>query len=68
MSPRILAVYWGIFWAALALAVAWIVSSQVAPEHSDLLHIAVAVPPSAYFILYFVEMFRRRKSGPGAGL
>jgi membrane protein DedA with SNARE-associated domain len=54
-------IYGGIFWSVLALGVAWILSWSVAPELSDWLHLAVSIPTIAYFIIHFVNVFRRWK-------
>jgi len=54
-------IYGGIFWATISLTVAWMLSWLVAPRLSDLLQLAMSIPPTAYFIIYFVGLFRGRR-------
>ena len=57
-------IYGGVFWATLGLGAAWIISWVIAPRYSDFLQMALSIPPSAYFIIYFVGLVRHRKLGP----
>jgi hypothetical protein len=52
------AIYGGIFWAFLSLCVAWVLSYAIAPELSDMLHLAVAIPTLAYFVLILLGIYR----------
>ena len=55
-------IYGGIFWAVLALGVAWILSWSLAPQTSDLLQMALSLPTVAYFIIYFMGLIRRSRT------
>lgn len=54
-------IYGGIFWAVMALGIAWILSWWLAPQTSDILQIALSLPTVAYFIIYFAGLLRRRR-------
>ncbi len=54
-------IYGGIFWATIGLGLAWMLSWAVAPRFSDFLQLAMSIPPIAYFVIYFVGLFRGKR-------
>jgi hypothetical protein len=62
------AIYGGIFWAFVSLTAAWVLSWAVAPDLSDLLHLALAFPPLAYFVLILLNIYRVPRIRPGPRL
>ncbi len=54
-------IYGGIFWATMGLGVAWMLSWAVAPRFSDILQLAMSIPPVAYFVIYFVGLIRGKR-------
>jgi hypothetical protein len=54
-------IYGGIFWATIGLGVAWMLSWAVAPHFSDFFQLAMSIPPIAYFVIYFVGLFRGKR-------
>lgn len=56
-------IYGGMFWATISLSVAWMLSWVVTPRFSDFLQLAMSIPPIAYFVIYFVGLFRGKRLG-----